>query len=198
VLIGLNTLRADDSKLTCRLKPEELQAAGIYKLKQPRRVILDSFARTPLEGALWHEAGGEVIIFCGAGASRARQEALRARGAEVVALSAPDGAALAGEPGRTKLLLREVLAALAARGIQSVLVEGGGEVLGSFIEERLADRAYIFIAPKIIGGEGCVTIGGGRGVERVAMAAELRNPQARKIGPDILLAGQLGAWEWLE
>jgi len=80
--------------------------------------------------------------------------------------------------------------------IQSVLVEGGSAVLGSFADSRSADRAHIFLAPKIIGGIGSATAVGGRGVTRVADSLELRTPKVEQIGPDILISGALSKWVW--
>jgi diaminohydroxyphosphoribosylaminopyrimidine deaminase/5-amino-6-(5-phosphoribosylamino)uracil reductase len=70
-------------------------------------------------------------------------------------------------------------------------------VLGSFVDARLADRAYVFLAPRLIGGRSAVSAVGGRGVSTVAEGLELTSCRLEQFGPDLLLAGDLGPWEWL-
>jgi diaminohydroxyphosphoribosylaminopyrimidine deaminase/5-amino-6-(5-phosphoribosylamino)uracil reductase len=182
VLIGIGTLLADGSQLTCRTPP-----AGSETSRQPQRIVLDSSARTPLDAPIWDApGGGPVTIVCAASTPHERVDALRARGARIV--EAPGDCA--------GLDVRETLKALAKLRIQSILVEGGGRVLGSFVDARVADRAFIFIAPKIIGGAGGLAAVAGRGVARVADALRLRKLHVTPIGADVLVDGALSEWEW--
>ncbi len=183
VLVGIGTLLADGARLTCRV-PGDAQTA----MRQPRRVILDSLARTPLDAPIWGEPdGGAVMIVTGPSAPAERLAALRARGAEILSLDSQ-----APHPP-----LRAVLEGLARQKIQSVLVEGGSQVLGAFRDSQLADRAYIFIAPKIIGGADALTPVGGNGAARVSEAPALSEISVERIGDDVLLRGRLGNWSWL-
>ncbi len=181
VLVGINTLIADGARLNARNETGE-------KVRQPRRVILDSNARTPLDAPLWSAEGGAVLIVCATDAPAERVTALTARGAKVISV----------ERRNFTLPLEAVLKALVKERIQSVLVEGGSAVLGSFADSRLADQAYIFIAPKIVGGIGSATAVGGRGVSRVAESLELRAPRVDLIGPDVLMSGALSTWVWTQ
>jgi diaminohydroxyphosphoribosylaminopyrimidine deaminase / 5-amino-6-(5-phosphoribosylamino)uracil reductase len=184
VLVGIGTVLTDAPLITARLG----LAAPDGSRWQPRRVILDGRARTPLNAPLWTaENGGPVLILVTPQAPDDRVEALQRKGAEVIALPTQEG----------RVSIPAVLKALAERGVLSVLVEGGAEVLGSFLDERAVDRVYAFVAPKIIGGREGVTAVRGRGVDRVALCQELHQVQTRLFDQDLLIEGRLGEWSWL-
>ena len=82
-----------------------------------------------------------------------------------------------------------VLADLARREVQSVLVEGGGDVAASFLEAGLWDRAVAFVAPLLIGGARAPTPLGGAGSERLAAAAGVARLRIRRRGSDLELTG---------
>ncbi|MEO5720205.1 MAG: bifunctional diaminohydroxyphosphoribosylaminopyrimidine deaminase/5-amino-6-(5-phosphoribosylamino)uracil reductase RibD [Chthoniobacterales bacterium] len=84
--------------------------------------------------------------------------------------------------------LKTVLSELGKREITSVLIEGGGDVLGQALDERLIDRVEIYLGPLLTGGP--VTAFGGRGAGSTAEAAHLREVRYEKIGPDIFLTGK--------
>ena len=84
--------------------------------------------------------------------------------------------------------LRTVLRALARRGCTSVLVEGGGELLGSAFDARLVDRVQFYIAPLLCGGQHVI---GSRGVASNEESLQLKNVTYRRSGPDIVLAGDV-------
>jgi diaminohydroxyphosphoribosylaminopyrimidine deaminase/5-amino-6-(5-phosphoribosylamino)uracil reductase len=173
VLVGAGTVLADDPRLTVRL-PGRARAAGAA----PLRVVLDGRLRTPPWARVLGR-GAPTLIVTAAGAGPARVRALEAAGAEVLALPARAG----------RVDLGRVLAALAARDVQSLLVEGGADVLGAFIRARLCDRVALFVAPRLIGGG--VPVAAGRGLP-VARALELGKLEVRPVGRDLLLAGDVG------
>jgi diaminohydroxyphosphoribosylaminopyrimidine deaminase/5-amino-6-(5-phosphoribosylamino)uracil reductase len=170
VLVGAGTVQADDPRLTVRLP-------GRRRAGAPLRVVLDGRLRTPVHARLV-DGGPPTLIVTAAGAPPARVRALEARGAEVLALPAR------GE----RVALRRVLAALAARGVQSVLVEGGAEVLGAFVDARLCDRVALFVAPRLLGGG--VPMAAGRGVP-VAQALRLGPISTRPLDGDLLLTADV-------
>lgn len=132
VLVGAGTVADDDPQLTVRLPGAR---------RQPLRVVLDGRLRTR-PGARVLAARGSALVIGAAGATGERRaRALRRAGAEVVLLPARGGA----------IALDRVLRALADRGVQSVLVEGGSRVLGAFIAARAVDRACWFLAPRLVG-----------------------------------------------
>jgi len=99
------------------------------------RVILDGRLRTPPRAQVVGRDAPTMIVTA-VGAAPARARALEAAGAAVLRLPARGG----------RVPLARVLAALAELDIQSLLVEGGSQVLGAFIDERLVDRVALFVA----------------------------------------------------
>ena len=90
--------------------------------------------------------------------------------------------------------LKPLLSALARQGIISLMVEGGGEVLGSFFDLGLVDRVYWFIAPVILGSSQSRMAVAGRGAARLADANWLRSASAFPIGNSWLVRGNLSSW----
>jgi diaminohydroxyphosphoribosylaminopyrimidine deaminase/5-amino-6-(5-phosphoribosylamino)uracil reductase len=180
VLVGVGTLLADDARLNCRVEGGTV--------RQPRRVILDSQARTPLDGALWREADADaVLVLCAPAADEARVRALRQRGAEVLRCPADgNGVSVIG-----------ALEQLAALSVQSVLVEGGSRVLGSFADARMADQVFAYIAPKITGGARDISAIGGAGRPLIADALPLHFTGFEQAGGDVVLSARVGDWSWL-
>lgn len=131
ILVGIGTVLADDPHLT--VKTEHMGEAG----EHPLRVVLDAHGRTP-PGARVLDDAAPTLIMTGA-------HAPPVPGAQQVRLSVD---------GDNRLDLEEVLATLAAFGIRSVMVEGGEEVLRSFLDAGLWDRFTLYQAPGPIGGDG--------------------------------------------
>ncbi len=173
ILVGVNTVLADDPQLTAR-DPE-----GNPLPRQPLRVVVDSRCRTPGESGLFGQPG-HTLIACTEKASSEDVARLERAGAEVLQLPA-------GEDGRVDL--GELLAELGRRDVVSLMVEGGGMVLGSLFDARLVDKVYAFIAPLIIGGSQASSPVEGRGVEQLAGAWRMEGASVRTVGPDWLVVG---------
>ena len=122
-----------------------------------------------------------MIVMTLRGAPAARRRRLEEKGALVI--EAP------GRKGRISVepMLRE----LSRRGIASVLVEGGSEVLGALLDSRLADRIVLFVAGRLLGGRGAVPVFGGRGATRLRHAARIDRITVRPVGPDFRIEGRL-------
>lgn len=90
-----------------------------------------------------------------------------------------------------KLRLKTLLQRLATLGIQQLLVEGGGEVAWSLIQEGLVDRLIWIVAPKIIGGRNAKTSVEGEGIKRITRAFPLRWEKQYRLGPDFVFEGRL-------
>jgi len=164
ILVGSGTAVADDPLLTRRLS----------RAREPiLRVVLDRRLRLPATARMLGEPGPVLVYAAAAVAAPARVEELRARGVDVVVLLAVTPAA--------------VLADLASRGVQSVLVEGGGEVLAAFAEAGAFDRVEVACAPLLVGGREAPGPLGGAGPERLADALRLDTLEVRRRGPDVLL-----------
>lgn len=192
VAVGRGTVQADDPALIVRVK--KLFAPGEkphpeFHIKQPARVIFDSRAATGLSGNLWQAQPAGPLIFVAAKSesNEARVKTLREKGASV--LETPADAS--GRPS-IEAALRE----LARRGMTSVLVEGGAELLGAFLDAKMADRVHVFIAPKIVGGIQSKSAVAGRGAERMSDALNLKSDAliVRRFDGDVLIEGALSDW----
>jgi diaminohydroxyphosphoribosylaminopyrimidine deaminase/5-amino-6-(5-phosphoribosylamino)uracil reductase len=84
-----------------------------------------------------------------------------------------------------------VLKRLAAEGISSLLIEGGGEMAASFLEGGWVDRVYFFIAPVLIGGRTAKTSVEGKGIARLRHALSLKNVKVSLLSRDLLVEGEL-------
>jgi diaminohydroxyphosphoribosylaminopyrimidine deaminase/5-amino-6-(5-phosphoribosylamino)uracil reductase len=162
ILIGSGTLLADDPRLDRRLG----LAAG-----PNLRVVFDRRLRTPSTARLFTVPGAALIYT--ESDDGERRMALEAAGAEVVRLLAVEPAA--------------VLADLFGRGVKSLLVEGGGEVLASFVAAGAYDRVAVDCAPLLIGGKTAPGPLGGEGFAKLASAARLDGLEARERGGDLVL-----------
>jgi diaminohydroxyphosphoribosylaminopyrimidine deaminase/5-amino-6-(5-phosphoribosylamino)uracil reductase len=161
ILVGVNTIMADDPELTTRLEGDDM--------RHPLRVVLDSQLRTRMSA---RAVGPNTLI--------ATTRAGRMGAAEVLKLPAEADGRVALEP-----LLDE----LGKRGILSLLVEGGSEVHASFFAKGLVDKVYAYVAPRLIGGREALGPVGGPGVERLADAIPLRELDATRLGTDLLITG---------
>lgn len=138
ILIGIGTVLSDDPQLSVRL----------VEGKDPQVVVLDSQLRTPLTARLLMR---RPRIFCLAVAGRDAEEKLKDSGA-VVERQSDEAAA--------QIDLIKMLSRLKELGIRSVMVEGGAEVISSFLSENLVDQIVITISPKFVGGYGISTSSG--------------------------------------
>ncbi len=173
VAVGLGTALGDDPELTAR------DVGG--PVRQPLRVVFDSGARLRLDSRLATSAREDpVLVIASAGAPRERLDALRDVGVEVF-LGPADRAAS----------VREGLAELARRSIQSVLVEGGAGFAGAILSAGCVDRVRWFLAPMIIGGAGAPGAVGDPGATVLADAPRIAGATVDRVGEDVLISGRL-------
>jgi len=169
IIAGVTTVLRDDPALTVRL--------GRPWPREPYRVILDTSARTsPSARVITAATPSRAVIAVGDTAPRPRVAALEAAGAEVLRCPTRDG----------RVAVDAVLAALFAREVRSVLLEGGGEVHASFLEAGLVDRVTLFVAPVLLGGREAPGVVGGAGRE-LKSAVRLGPISARLVGADVML-----------
>jgi diaminohydroxyphosphoribosylaminopyrimidine deaminase/5-amino-6-(5-phosphoribosylamino)uracil reductase len=173
ILVGVNTILADDPSLTFR-------PAGSPKLL--RRIILDSLARTPVTAkVVWDEFAALTTIVVSKHTPKKRVAALAKRVNVLVAPTAD-----------SKLDLAWLLKKLGSQNVTSLLVEGGGEVNASVLLGGLAQRVAFFYAPKILGGRHSRKAVAGDGVTKLADAIQLRDVEWKNLGNDILLTARVG------
>jgi diaminohydroxyphosphoribosylaminopyrimidine deaminase/5-amino-6-(5-phosphoribosylamino)uracil reductase len=136
ILTGIGTLLADDPSLTVR--PAEL--GEDVAIRQPLRVVVDRRLRTPVDASLLRQPGATLIVTGNDQAEHSRR-ALTDAGAEILSLSPSGGG---GE-------LAALMAALAERGINEVLVEAGATLGGALLTEELVDEIVLYMAPVLLG-----------------------------------------------
>jgi len=172
VMVGVNTVIADDPLLTVRLAAPDL--------RQPLRVIVDSKGRTPLYARVLDPGlPGKTIIATSELIPEKKLAEFRDQGIEVLISPAQGG----------MVDLERLMQALGQREISSVLLEGGGTILASAFAAGLVDKVLAFIAPKIIGGKAAPTPVGGEGAPSLAQALTLERVTVERLGPDVLISG---------
>jgi diaminohydroxyphosphoribosylaminopyrimidine deaminase/5-amino-6-(5-phosphoribosylamino)uracil reductase len=181
ILVGINTVLADDPSLTVR--------TGNIQLPIPRRIVLDSQARTPVAAkVVSDEFAPMTTIIVSERATKNRVAALAKRVNVVVAplkkFSSP-------ATGHLSLDLRWVLKKLGAENVTSLLVEGGGEVNAAFLLGGFAQRAVFFYAPRILGGRGSRRAVAGDGARTLREVIQLREVKWRQIGGDLMMEARL-------
>lgn len=173
IMVGINTIVADNPHLTARGCGGR---SGIGKM-QPLRLVVDTEGRIPVNSHVF-EPPGEVLVAVATPFDSVRKQELVQAGAEVVEVPARKGSVDIGE----------LLKLLGKREVVTVLVEGGGKVLGSLFDHRLVDKVFAFVSPVIIGGREAASVGG-NGVDNMAEALRLSRVDIKIFGGDILVSG---------
>lgn len=168
IAVGLHTVVKDDPALTSHGQGRD-----------PKRVIFDSHLGAPLKAKAL-AVKSSVWILTTEKASKRRRAILESRGVHVQALPADPG-------GRVDA--KAALHWLAQKGVAHLLVEGGGELHASFLEQSLADEIVWFLAPKILGGRQAKPAIGGQGVRSLKNAWRLRDIKLEQVGEDICIRG---------
>jgi len=173
ILVGINTIRADDPMLTPRPP----------KGKKPVRVVLDANLQIPLTCKLLRTTKSFGVIIVTDEASARTNSAMVGRiekkGADIVCVPTVEG----------KCNLEATLAELGARGIAQLLVEGGAEVITSFLSGGFADAVKVYIAPKILGQAGTVSIADS--LAQLINAAPLHHVSVAGFDGDVCVSGLL-------
>jgi diaminohydroxyphosphoribosylaminopyrimidine deaminase/5-amino-6-(5-phosphoribosylamino)uracil reductase len=171
VLVGVDTVIEDDPELTVRL------ARG----QNPVRIIVDSTLRIPGDAkVLKDQKKAQTLIAVTTQSSPQKRSSLNERGTETLVID---------EDGAGRVDLRKLLLALGERGLSSVLVEGGANIITSFVKEKLPDRIVIITAPKILG-RGIEAIDD-LGIQRVDDSIRLIVKSVRRKEDDIIVDARL-------
>ncbi len=168
ILVGVNTVLKDNPELTTR----------IPNGRNPVRVILDSTLKIPLESKVVTDQQAETWIFTSQKHSEQKRSELENLGVKVFVTS-----------DLNRVDLNEMLKVLGEHSISSLLVEGGGEVNASFMNQNLVDKVIVYLAPKLIGGKNAPTFLEGTGFDKMGQAIELEEIELTKIGPDYKFIG---------
>ena len=171
ILVGINTLIADNPSLTVRPGSKVL-----------RRIVLDPSARAPMDSRLLTDENRHLTTIVLSSKAPKHRVARLARLVRVV--EAPTRR-------RGGLDLAWLLRQLGKEQVTSLLVEGGGETNASFLLEDFAHRVALFYAPKILGGRDSRPAVAGDGVKSLDAALNIEDARWRRIGPDLLLLARI-------
>ena len=186
ILVGINTILADDPSLTARSQKSEVGSQN--NNLRLRRIVLDSMARTPLAArVVSDEFAALTTIVVGQRAPKERAAALAKKVKVIVAPTAY----LKFKIQNSRLDLPWLLKKLGAENVTSLLVEGGGEVNAAFLVGGFAQRLAFFYAPKILGGRDARKGVAGDGVKNLSDVIRLRDVSWRKLGEDLLLTARV-------
>lgn len=172
IMVGMGTVRADDPGLTAR-RP------GLDS-KDPVRIILDARLDIPLDRkVLAPESAAGTLIATRPGPPADKRAAIEKTGARVLEAPLCDG----------RIDLARLMPLLGKMGIASLLIEGGGTVLGSAFAAKIVDKVNFFFSPRILGGDDGVPICRGRGPERMADAVRLTDVSVHRFDEDVMVSG---------
>jgi diaminohydroxyphosphoribosylaminopyrimidine deaminase/5-amino-6-(5-phosphoribosylamino)uracil reductase len=162
VMVGAGTVKRDNPRLSAR----------IMGARDPLRVIVDGRLSIPLTSRVVKK--GTVIAVSEKAPKKKVVEAVK-KGAGVLFV------------GKDSVDIKELVGSLGAMGVKKILIEGGSGLNASALEAGAVQRIYLFIAPKIIGGDDARGVIGGRGIETMKSALEAKKMTYQKSGRDILL-----------
>ncbi|MFW7380493.1 MAG: RibD family protein [Oligoflexus sp.] len=163
ILVGIDTVLSDDPRLTARY------ADG----PDPRPIILDSRLRIPLDCQLIQNSAPRLIIFAGEEADPQKKAELEKRGVEIYRLPPHINGGLC---------LRQLVATLKQQGIESVMIEGGGRIISSFLAQRLIDFIIVTIAPVVLGSRDAIRY-------ETYGSSCIAEPQVFHLGQDMIAWG---------
>lgn len=167
IMVGVGTVLADDPQLTARIPGGQ----------DPQRVVVDSSLRISPDARMFCQESSVATIIATVSDDRHRVEQLESLGAEVLRCR--------GNQGRVDL--RDLLARLGARGVQSILLEGGSELAGEALRAGLIDKCVLFYAPKFLGGADGFGLFGGPSTKRMDECLRLKDVTVRRFGDDVMI-----------
>jgi len=172
IMVGIETVLKDNPQLTARVEG----GGG----KDPVRVVVDSSARLPLDARVIESTSpARTILAVTDQASPEKRRALQSKGVEVMVLPSKEG----------RVDLTVLMKKLAERELTAVLVEGGGTLNYSLLEQSLIDKLFIFVAPLIIGGKESPTAFAGSGILSLKKAWSVEEVELKQFDRDLLLIG---------
>lgn len=171
IMIGVETLILDDPQLSVRLENG----------KNPIRIICDTHLRSPLASKIVSTASEISTIIATAESDPEKQAPFLKVGCEIILVSYLEG----------RLNLKELTKKLGEKGIDSIILEGGGTLNASALKAGIVQKVQTYIAPKIFGGKEAPSPVEGHGIEQPNQAYLLERPQITYLGEDILLESEL-------
>ena len=174
IVVGVGTVLADDPHLTVKDDDRIASRLESGEPAHPARVVIDSRGRTPTDASVLDDAA-ETYLCTTSALSDSRRKAIERRATIITA-------------GTDRVDLREAFRALESAGIESIMVEGGGELIFSLFEADIVDELRVFVGPQIIGGRDAPTLADGDGFRRDF-------PELRLESVDRLDGGVVLVWD---
>lgn len=171
IMVGLGTVLADDPMLNARFE-------GAV---DPIRIVCDSHLRTPLDAKVVTTAREIPTILATCEKDSSRQAPYLETGCEVLCVAEKGG----------RVDLADLVMKLGRRGVDSVLIEGGGTLAWAAAEAGIVDLVYAYIAPKILGGKTAKTPVEGQGFSTPGMGLQLADVRVTRLGEDILIESEV-------
>lgn len=169
ILVGVNTIIKDDPELTCRIESGH----------NPARIVCDTNLRTPLDSKVVMTAKSVPTIIATCCIDKLKRDEYISRGCRIVELPQKGSG----------VSLRTLMAKLGEIKIDSVVIEGGGEIAWSALSEGIVNYVKCYIAPKLFGGVSAKTPVGGAGVDSPGEAFMIADAKVSLIGDDFLIEG---------
>jgi diaminohydroxyphosphoribosylaminopyrimidine deaminase / 5-amino-6-(5-phosphoribosylamino)uracil reductase len=174
ILVGTNTILKDNPLLTCRLKKK--------RGRHPARIILDRRNRIPLAAKVFANSKTHRVVYVsGSKLSTKREQFLKTKNIEVLKVKTL----------KSGFDLKQLMKLLAQKELNSILIEGGGEINSSALEAGIVDRVFAFISPILVGGQQAPTPIGGEGVAKITKAMRLDNMKVTLIGDDLMVEAEI-------
>ncbi|MGN0193726.1 MAG: bifunctional diaminohydroxyphosphoribosylaminopyrimidine deaminase/5-amino-6-(5-phosphoribosylamino)uracil reductase RibD [Pseudoramibacter sp.] len=171
IMCGIGTVLQDDPMLNCRIE------SGV----DPIRLVCDTHLRIPMDSKLVQTAKEiPTWVLAGPDIELQKKKALEERGVEVLSC---------GLNAEGHVDLSQAMQKLAEREVDGILLEGGGTLMADAFAAHLVNKVHVFVAPKIVGGEGAKSPVGGKGIEKMNQAIQLGQVAYKQYGPDICLTG---------
>lgn len=171
IMVGVNTVIKDNSRLTCR----------IPNGRNPIRIILDSKLRVPIDSKVVTDKESETIVCTTEKCSEKKFIELEKLGVKVLKVKEKDN----------RIDMKNLMETIGELKIDSILLEGGGEVNFSALESGIVDKVQIYIAPNIIGGRDSKTPVEGIGIDKLKDSFNVTNLSTKFIKNDLFIEGYL-------
>jgi len=169
IVVGVNTVLRDNPSLN-----------AWFSKKQLAKIVVDSQLSTPQDARIFSKNSRVVLVTIPARPGQETENRLMlSNKAKILEVKERSG----------QVNLKDMLKRLAQLGIASILVEGGGTLIGSLFDEGLVDKVKFFVSLKIIGGKSSLSSVMGKGIRRVDRAIKIKDAVLRRIGEDFLIEG---------
>ncbi len=171
IMVGVGTVIADDPMLTCRTENG----------RNPVRIICDTHLRIPEDCNIVKTAKEIPTIIAVCDAEPKKAERLAGAGCEILKVGEADG----------HTDLQQLMKIAGDRKIDSILLEGGGELNWSALQAGIVSKVQTYIAPKLFGGAGAKSPLSGQGVSSPDKAFMLTDSRVRRLGEDFLIESRV-------